>query len=82
MERSLLTVLNSNQADLLLLETIGINPDITIREKRPTLRTAGFAVIAAIRMQKMKKAWEGNRRVQEQLLRKLEQGRRARKGVK
>lgn len=77
----LTTFLNSNAADLKLLEEIGFTPDATIREKRPTLRTVGFAVIASIRMQKMREAWAGNKKVQEALVRKFEGMRRgSRKG--
>jgi hypothetical protein len=67
---------NSNSADLRLLETIGITPDATIREKKPSLRTLGFAVIASLRMQKMREAWAGNKKVQEALVRKFEGMRR------
>jgi hypothetical protein len=68
----ILTCRNSNAADLQLLETIGITPDATIREKRPTLRTVGFAVIASLRMQKMREAWAGNKKVQDALIKKFE----------
>lgn len=68
--------LNSNAADLRLLEDIGITPDATIREKKPSLRTVGFAVIASLRMQKMREAWAGNKKVQEALVRKFEGMRR------
>jgi hypothetical protein len=67
---------NSNAADLRLLEDIGITPDATIREKKPSLRTLGFAVIASLRMQKMREAWAGNKKVQEALVRKFEGMRR------
>lgn len=67
---------NSNAADLRLLEDIGITPDATIREKKPSLRTVGFAVIASLRMQKMREAWAGNKKVQEALVRKFEGMRR------
>lgn len=69
----------SNAADLKLLEEIGFTPDATIREKKPTLRTVGFAIIASIRMQKMREAWAGNKRVQEALVRKFEGMRRGSK---
>jgi hypothetical protein len=71
---------NSNAADLRLLEDIGITPDATIREKKPSLRTVGFAVIASLRMQKMREAWAGNKKVQEALVRKFEGMRRGSKG--
>jgi hypothetical protein len=71
---------NSNAADLRLLEDIGITPDATIREKKPSLRTVGFAVIASLRMRKMQEAWAGNKKVQEALVRKFEGMRRGSKG--
>lgn len=66
----------SNSADLRLLEDIGITPDATIREKKPSLRVIGFAVIASLRMQKMREAWAGNKKVQEALVKKFEGMRR------
>jgi hypothetical protein len=70
--RAFTDVSNSNAADLRLLEDIGITPDATIREKRPTLRTVGFAVIASLRMQKMREAWAGNKKLQDALIKKFE----------
>lgn len=68
--------LNSNKADLRLLEEMGITPDQTVRERKPTLRTVGFAVIATIRMQKMQQAWAGNKKLHEALMKKLDGMRR------
>jgi len=66
------TATHSNQADLKLLEEMGITPDVTVREKRPSLKTAGLAVMACVRMQRMQQAWAGHQKVQESLLRKLD----------
>jgi hypothetical protein len=55
---------------------MGITPDITIHERRPKLKSAALAVIAAIRMQKLSEAWAQNRRVHELLKSKLESMRR------
>lgn len=55
-----------------MLEEMGITPDVTVREKRPSLRAAGLAVVATIRMRKMQQAWAGNKKLHESLLRKLE----------
>ena len=55
-----------------MLEEMGITPDMTIREKKPTLRTVGWTVIATLRMQKMQQAWAGNKKLHESLLKKLE----------
>ena len=54
------------------MEEMGITPDITIREKKHSLRTVGFTVIACLRMQKMQQSWAGNKKLQETLLKKLE----------
>lgn len=67
----------SNKADLKMLEEMGITPDMTIRERRPSLKAAGQAVIAAIRMKKMQRAWAGNKKLHESLLKKLEAMRRS-----
>ena len=68
----LLIKTNSNQADLRLLEEMGITPDISFRGKKHTLRTVGLAVVATVRMQKMQKAWAVNKDLHESLLKKLE----------
>lgn len=62
----------SNQIDLALLEEMGITPDISIRETKPSLRTVGLAVMACVRMQKLQQAWAGNKQLHESLLKKLE----------
>jgi hypothetical protein len=55
---------------------MGITPDITVHERRPKLKSAALAVIAAIRMQKMSEAWAQNRKIHDQLKLKLESMRR------
>lgn len=62
----------SNQADLALLQEMGISPDMSVHEKRPSLRTVGLTVLATVRMQRMQREWAGSKRVQESLVRKLE----------
>ena len=62
----------SNKEDLRMLEDMGISPDRTVREKKPTLKTVGTAVVAMLRMQKMAAAWSENKKVHESLLKKLE----------
>jgi len=59
---------------------MGITPDVTVHERRPSLKSAALAVVAAIRMQRLAEAWAVNRKVQEQLKMKLESMRRAGKG--
>jgi hypothetical protein len=56
---------------------MGITPDITVHERRPTLKSAALAVIAAIRMQKFSNDWAQNRKIHDQLKQKLESMRRA-----
>lgn len=61
---------------------MGITPDITIHDRRPTLKSAALAVIAALRMQKFADDWAQNRKIHEQLKAKLEGMRRnSRRGV-
>lgn len=55
---------------------MGITPDVTIQERRPKLKSAGLAVIAALRMQKLSEGWAQNRKIHEQLKQKLESMRR------
>lgn len=55
---------------------MGITPDITIHERRPRLKSAALAVIAAIRMQKMSEGWAVNKKIHDQLKQKLEAMRR------
>ncbi|QIX00600.1 hypothetical protein AMS68_006117 [Peltaster fructicola] len=66
-----------NQADLRLLEEMGITPDQTFRQRKPSLRTLGLTVLATIRMQKMSAAWAENKRTQETLVKKLESMKKA-----
>lgn len=68
----------SNQADLSILEEMGITPDMAVRERRPTLKSAVIAVIAAGRMKKMQQAWAVNKKVHETLMKKLESMKRSR----
>ena len=75
MQEHILTI-HSNKADLRLLEEMGVTPDQTIREKRPTLRTMGWMVIAILRMQRMASQWAGNKKLHESLLKRLEMMRR------
>jgi hypothetical protein len=61
---------------------MGITPDITIHERRKSLKSAALVVIAAIRMQKMSEGWAKNRKIHDQLKQKLESMRRASGGVR
>lgn len=55
---------------------MGITPDITIHERRPTLKAAALAVVASIRMRNFAASWAQSRKIQEQLKMKLESMRR------
>jgi hypothetical protein len=55
---------------------MGITPDVTIHERRPKLKSAALAVIAALRMQKLSEGWAQNRKIHDQLKQKLESMRR------
>ena len=74
--KTLTNTTNSNQANLQMIEHMGIYPDRTIREKRPTLRAVAQMVIATIRMRRRKEAWEVNKEMQTQLAKTLERQRR------
>lgn len=66
-------MINSNKEDLRLIEEMGIKPDIPQRKSKATLRTVGMAVIAMVRLKKMQLSWAASKKLQESLLRKLEQ---------
>jgi hypothetical protein len=55
---------------------MGITPEVTVHDRRPKLKSAALAVIAAIRMQKLADGWAQNRKIHEQLKAKLEGMRR------
>ena len=63
---------HSNQADLHLLEEMGITPDRSFRERRPTIKTVGLMIIFTTRMKRLAGAWSEKKKVQEQLVRKLD----------
>ena len=62
-----------------MIEQMGIYPDKSIREKRPTLKAVANTVIAALRMKKRKEIWEVNKDMNIQLALVLERQRK--KGV-
>ena len=72
----LLTILNSNTVDLRLLEEMGVTPDRKTREKRPRFKAVGVMVLAGVRMQRLQKAWAGQKKIQASLVRKVESMRR------
>jgi len=55
-----------------MLEEIGVSPDVAVREKKPSLKSVGLAVVATVRMQKMQAAWAESKKVHDSLMRKLE----------
>jgi hypothetical protein len=58
---------------------MGITPDMSIHTKKPTLKAAGLAVMAAIRMKRLSDGWAASRKVHAQLVKTLE-GMRKRSG--
>jgi len=71
---------DSNQADLKLLEDMGITPNASIRARRPTLKTVGLMVMFMTRTKKVAEEWKEKRKMMEQLAMKVE-GMRRMKGV-
>ncbi len=51
---------------------MGITPDVSVREKKHSLKTVGLAVLGCVRMRNMAQAWAGNQKLHESLLKKLE----------
>jgi hypothetical protein len=54
------------------LEEMGITPDISIRQKKHSLKTVGLAVLASVRMRKLQQDWASNKKLHESLLKKLD----------
>ncbi|KAI9654321.1 MAG: hypothetical protein M1829_000942 [Trizodia sp. TS-e1964] len=61
-----------NHADLEMLAEMGISPDRSIRERRPTLRAVGLMVVAAMRMRKRQQSWAVSKKLQASLVKGLE----------
>lgn len=67
-----------------MIEEMGITPDRSFHERRPSLRSVVFMVMAAGRISKREKEWRGQVRVKEGLVRCLEglkKGKIARKSL-
>lgn len=67
----------STKASLNLVAEMGITPDESYHQRRPSLKSVGLAVISTIRMRRMKDDWEKTKRVHESLTKKLESMRRS-----
>jgi hypothetical protein len=59
-----------------MLQQMGITPDKTIHDKRPSLRSVAFMVMAGVRMKKGAERWARNRKVHEKLVASVEVMRR------
>jgi hypothetical protein len=70
----------SNKADLQLIEEMGIYPDITIRERKITLKVVAIAVRGVVKMRRLMEAWKPSKELQQTLLRKLDEMRAVRDG--
>ncbi|KAI9843312.1 MAG: hypothetical protein M1838_002699 [Thelocarpon superellum] len=66
----------SNHADLQMIANMGIHPERSIREKRPSMRSVGLMVMAALRMQRRRQEWAMSRMIKESSIRALAQTRR------
>ena len=51
---------------------MGITPDISIRQKKHSLKIVGLAVLASVRMRKLQQDWASSKKLHESLLKKLE----------
>ena len=51
---------------------MGITPDISIRQKKHSLKSVGLAVLASVRMRRLQQDWASSKKLHESLLRKLE----------
>lgn len=71
-----LITMDSNTVDLRLLEEMGVTPDRKTREKQPRFRAVGVMVLAGVRMQRLQKAWAGQKKIQASLVKKVESMRR------
>ncbi|RFU32522.1 hypothetical protein B7463_g3805, partial [Scytalidium lignicola] len=61
-----------NKADLQLLQQMGITPDATFHERRRSLRSVAFMVMATVRMKKGVERWVKSRKIHEKLVSSLE----------
>ena len=68
--------IDSNTVDLHMLEKMGVTPDKSIREKKPTLRAVGIMVLASVRMRRLQTEWAGQKKIQASLAKKVEEMRR------
>ena len=59
-----------------MLEKMGVTPDKSIREKKPTLKAVSIMVLASVRMRRLQTEWAGQKKIQASLARKVEQMRR------
>lgn len=51
-----------------MLEEMGIIPDRSIREKRPSLKSVAYVVMASLRMKRLKEEWANSLKVKEKLM--------------
>jgi Pericentrin-AKAP-450 domain of centrosomal targeting protein len=59
-----------------MLQQMGITPDRTIHEKKPSLRTVAIMVRAGVRMRRGAEQWAKSRKIHERLVATLEVMRR------
>ncbi|KAF2433794.1 hypothetical protein EJ08DRAFT_647087 [Tothia fuscella] len=61
-----------NQADLKLIEEMGITPNREIRDRRPTLKTVAQMFIFCHRTKKLSGQWGESKKIHKELVKKLE----------
>ncbi|KAI9834217.1 MAG: hypothetical protein M1819_003055 [Sarea resinae] len=66
-----------NKAELQILADMGLTPDRSIREKRPTFKVVAWMVLSSVRMKRLQSQWAENKTLYNTLLKKREQARRA-----
>lgn len=65
-----------------MLQQMGITPDRTIHEKKPSLRTVAIMVIAGVRMRRGAEKWAKSKKIHERLVTTVEAMRgKARKSI-
>ena len=60
-----------------MLEEMGVTPDRKTREKKPTLKAVALMVVASVRMQRLRREWAMQRKLQAALVKKAEQVKRS-----
>ena len=68
---------DSNKADLQLLQEMGVTPDVSVREKKVSLKTVMLGVLAMVKMRRRAEGWQESKALQEVLVRQMKKQRMA-----